>query len=162
MAQNQIIKNKRDAVITLSDNGGTNTFTVVVEPGDFTCEVPGPEVIDFMDRGRFSSGNIRYGADQPMTGSFSITVTDISDAGVAILSDFCFAEKPTAWVSTLGSTADVFTVTIKIAIEGTDFGDSADHYMSFPYSIVRGSYQEGDPGVITFSFTSYKLFPTVA
>ena len=74
MAYSTIVKTKRDGTLVITD--GTNSVTVAYEAGDLSLDIPGPTVNLFLDRGQFgSTPSIRYGDDQPITGTFTVLNT---------------------------------------------------------------------------------------
>jgi len=171
MPESLIVKTKRDGTLTFLDNGGVNTFTVAFEAGDLSVTIPGPSVANFLDRGRFPSGNpsIRYQDDAPITGTFTAYLRDFDDGGTGtdttlaeIISRSGLCDPSTGtWVSTMGASGEVFALTLRWEIEGTDHGDPADHTMELNHSVFTGSMSEGDPDTISLSFTSYTLYPTL-
>ena len=165
MAESLIVKTKRDGTLTFSDLGGVNSYTVAFEAGDLSLEIPGPTVNNFLDRGRFPSGNpsIRLGDDQPMTGSFTAYLRDVSDATDVTLMEI-FTQSgavSTGWTSTMGANGEVFTVSLQWEIAGLVHGDSANHTVQCDFCYVTGSVSEGDPDTISISFQSFDLYPTV-
>ena len=165
MAESTIVKTKRDGTITFLDNGGVNSYTVAYEAGDFSFDIPGPAVGNFLDRGRFPAGNpsIRLTDDAPMTGSFTAYLRDVSDATDVTLMEILAQSGAvsTTWVSTMGATGEVFTLSLRFTISGLVHGDPSDHILEFPHAVIRGSVSEGDPDTITVNWTSYKSFPVV-
>jgi hypothetical protein len=163
VAYSTIVKTKRDGTIKFLDNGGSNTYTVEYEAGDLSLTIPGSTVVNPLDRGQFgATPSLRYGDDQPITGSFTAYLRDLTDGSAATLEDIISQSGfvGSTWVSTLGTNAEVFTVTIEWKIEGTDHGDAADHTLTLNHCVVTGGFSEGDPDTISISFTSYDLFPT--
>jgi len=161
MAESSVVKVKRDGTITLLDGAGTpKTYTVSAEPGDFSMDVPAETRNDFLDRGRLV-GSVRYGDDQPVTGSFSVYFRGgTSDDGAAaalidILNGDAFSYGTAAWTSTLGANAEVKTVDIVLTIEGTNHGDAADHVITIPDCSLQYDFAEGDPNVINVSWQSH-------
>jgi hypothetical protein len=60
-----------------------------------------------------------------------------------------------AWaaaVSTLGANADLYTLQIVITIEGTNFGDAADHVLTMNSCRCSIDFAEGDPNSFTINF----------
>ena len=162
MAISTIVKTKRDGSLTFEDNAGANTFTVAFEAGDLSLTLPGATVSNFLDRGRITAPpSIRYGDDQEITGTFTAYLRDVSDATYATLFEIVTqtGQVGSTWVSTMGATGEVFTLTLKWTIAGVIHGDSADHLVELPYCYVTGSVSEGDPDTISLSFTSYSLYP---
>lgn len=163
MPTSNIVKNMRDGKIVLSDFGGANSLEITVEPGDFKLDVPQEQVQNYLDRGRMGSPpHLRFGEEQPMTGSFSVHMRGLSSASTAMVEQLIHGTGYLLdnWVSTMGAAAEVFTLDITYSIEGTDHGDSADHSIVLPFCVVRGSFEEGDPNKASFSFTSYAVRPS--
>ena len=170
MAISTVVKTRRDGTLTISDAAGAHTLTVAYEAGDFSLSVPGPTVNNFLDRGEIGSApSLRYGDDAPMTFSFTAQLRDISDATYITLESIILnsGQFASTWVSTNantegGATATATrlkTVTLLWTIEGTERGDTADHSISLPFSILNGSLSEGDPNSISISGTSYAVWP---
>lgn len=162
MAESTIVKTKRDGTIKFSDLGASNEYTVAYEAGDLTIDIPGPTVTNSLDRGIMgATPSLRYGDDQPMTGSFTAQLRDISDATDQTLFELIAKSGAIGgWTSTLGANAEVAAVTLTFTIEGTDHGDAADHTVVCNHCVVTGGISEGDPSTISISFTSYDLYPT--
>lgn len=166
MAESTITKTKRDGTLLIED-GTTPTalsYTVAFEAGDLSLTIAGRTVNLFLDRGVITDPpQIRYGDDQPITGSFTAQLRDVSDATdvtlPAILMDSGIVNS--TWVGRGGSTREVKTFQLTWTIEGTDHGDSADHTVVLDYCYITGSLAEGDPSTVTINFTSYAVYPTV-
>lgn len=162
MAYSSIVKTLRDGQIAVADNAAANSITVAFEQGDLSIDIPGSEVLLFLDRNEITSPPaLRKGKDQPMTGSFTAYLRDLDDATADILEQLVVAELPDSWVSTMGANGEVPTVTLTWTLEGTDHGDAEDHTLTLNYCYISGSIREGDPSVVTFNFTAYDVYPTV-
>lgn len=164
MPYSTIVKTKRDGTLTLLDNGGANSLTVAYESGDFSLNIPQEAVNAFLDRGSLGSPpSLRHGDDQPMTGTFTAYLRDLSDAAYATLEEILMQSGfvGSNWVSTMGANGEVFTLTLRWTVEGTNHGDAADHTIELPYCHITGALAEGDPNTISISFTSYAVRPTI-
>lgn len=165
MAESLIVKTKRDGTITFSDLAGANSYTVSFEAGDLNLTIPGATVNNFLDRGRFPPGNpsIRYGDDQPLTGTFTAYLRDLSDATDVTLPEILAqtGQVGTTWTSTMGANGEVFTLKILWEIAGLIHGDTANHTCELDHCFITGSMSEGDPDQVSISFTSYQLYPTL-
>ena len=164
MAESTIVKTKRDGTIRFADFGGANSYDVDFEAGDLNVTIPARTVNLFLNRGEIQSPpSVRYGDDQPSTGTFTAYLRDSTDATTTTLLDILTQSGfvSSTWTSTLGASGEVFLVSITFLIEGTDHGDPADHSLVFNHCYVTGSVAEGDPDVITVNFTSYELYPTI-
>lgn len=163
MAESTICKVKRDGTITFYDDGRTNSYEVSFEAGDFSATVPGRTVNVFLDRGVMADPPcLRYGDDQPVTGTFTAQLRDATDATIEALADFITQTGfvSSNWTSTLGTNAEVFTVEISFAFVGTALGDTSDHGWDFDHCYITGSVAEGDPSTLTINWTSYSVYPT--
>lgn len=166
MAESTIVKNMRDGTISLVV--GSNAYEIKYEQGTLSLSIPGKSVSPYLDRGRLADvdggvPSLRYNEDQPMTGSFTAYLRDISDASYVTAPEFilkCGAYFP-GWGSTLGAGAEVQTVSLVWAIKGTIHQDASDHQLTLPYSHLSGALAEGNPNMTTINFTSYCVFPTV-
>ena len=165
MAYSTIVKTKRDGTLTFSDNAAAESLVVAYESGDLSLTIAGATIVNPLDRGQFgATPSLRYGDDQPVTGSFTAYLRDLNDAAVSTLENLVTQSGYVGsdWVSTLGANSEVFTVTLAWTVEGTDHGDPGDHTLTCNHCVVTGGFSEGDPDSISISFTSYDLFPTVA
>lgn len=159
MAYSNVVKTKRDLTISFADNsgfGGANVLTVAFEPGDFAMSAPQEARNNFLDRGRLVS-SVRYGDDQPLTGSFSAYFRDATDSSEATLFDLVNQAGYVAanWVSTLGANAEVFAVDLQVAIEGSDHGDGADHAIVVEDVSLDYALADGDPVTTSVNWQSH-------
>lgn len=162
MAESTIVKVKRDGTISLLDGTSPTprSYVVSAEPGDFNIAVPGETRNNFLDRGRLV-GSVRFGDDQPVTGSFSVyfrgglSTDGASAALLDILNGTAFSYATNPWASTLGANAEVKTVDVLLTVEGTAHGDAADHVITINDCSLDFSVSEGDPNTITVNFQSH-------
>jgi hypothetical protein len=166
MAESVVAKNMRDGTITLKV--GANSYVIKYEEGSLQLNVPGPSVANYLDRGRLADTvggvpSIRYNEDQPMTGSFSAYLRDISDASYVTAPEFILrsGQYSSLWGSSLGASAEVKTVDLQWDIVGAAHGDASDHQVLIAYCVLNGAVAEGSPNKVTINFTSYTLYPTV-
>ena len=148
MAQSTVIKNFRDGTLVFADNTGTPlTMPIVFEAGDFSIDNLNEGLVEttaYLDRGEFST--LRKTNRVFPSFSFTAHMTDLSDATDKLLFDL--ARKTGAWaaaVSTLGANADAMTYKLTFTVEGTNFGDSADHTLVLNDCRITLSFSEGDP-----------------
>jgi hypothetical protein len=161
MAESTVCKVIRDGTITIADLAGTNSYTIAFETGDFTAATPGRTVNVFLDRNQLTTTPcVRYGDEAGSSGSFTCYLRDATDAATETALDFINQSGfvGSTWVSTLGATAEVLTVSIAIAIADPDV---ADHTITYNHCNITGSFAEGDPSSITINWQSYELYPTV-
>ena len=123
-----VAKTKRDGTLTIRDATAVTpleiTFTCL--PGDLTLDIPGPTVVTNLHRGKLTSPPcLRFGDDQALSGSFTAVLRDVSATTAAVLNDIITNSGifASTWVSTLGADAEVKTVEIEWATEGTDHGE---------------------------------------
>jgi hypothetical protein len=148
MAQSTVIKNFRDGTLLFADNTGTPiTLPIVYEAGDFSIDNLNEGLVEttaYLDRGEFAT--LRKTNRVFPSFSFTAHMTDISDATDKLLYDL--ARKTGAFasaVSTLGANADAMTYKLTFTVEGTNFGDAADHTMVLNDCRITLSLSEGDP-----------------
>ena len=148
MAQSTVIKNFRDGSLLFADNTGTPlTLAIQYEAGDFSIDNLNEGLVEttaYLDRGEFAT--LRKTNRVFPSFSFTAHMTDLSDATDKLLYDL--ARKTGAWasaVSTLGANADAMTYKLTFTVEGTNFGDSADHTMILNDCRITLSFSEGDP-----------------
>lgn len=158
MAEQLPIHTKRDGILTISDDGDTNTYTIAYEAGDLAVTRPGSAEILILDRGVIGPvPSLRQGDDAPITFTFTAYLREVSNDTEAVLMDICNWKGFVAsdWVSTL-SGSDVKTVTVRYTIDGTNLG-IADKTIRFDYCVLKASFSEGDPSSVSISGTSYQL-----
>lgn len=148
MAMSNVIKNFRDGTLVFADNTGTPlTLPIVFEAGDFSIDNLNEGLVEttaYLDRGEFAT--LRKTNRVFPSFSFTAHQTDLSDATDKLLYDL--ARKTGAFasaVSTLGASADAMTYKLTFTVEGTAFGDSADHTMVLNDCRITLSFSEGDP-----------------
>ena len=148
MAQSTVIKNFRDGTLVFADNTGTPiTLPIQYEAGDFSIDNLNEGLVEttaYLDRGEFAT--LRKTNRVFPSFSFSAHMTDLSDNTDKLLYDL--ARKTGAFasaVSTLGANADAMTYKLTFTVEGTNFGDSADHTMILNDCRITLSFSEGDP-----------------
>ena len=156
------MKNFRDGQLSIADGAGSPaTHTVSFEAGDFSISGLMSEtsskqydLATYMDRGDLAS--IRKTTQTFVSGSFTMHLVDLSDAGYSTAMDLILKRGSHASaVSTLGANADVYAVKLTLTIEGSDHGDSADHTIALDDCVCSVDVAEGDPGSISISFTCY-------
>jgi hypothetical protein len=163
MPESNVIKVVRDGTLTLSDNGGANTYEIAYEDGNLVSNIPGEVVNNFLDRNRIgATPSLRFGADQPMTLSFTANLRDISDAAYETLPEFLTrtGDVGSNWVGTLGANGEVPVYTLTWDLEGTGHGDPTDHQAVYPFCYLSGTISEGDPDTIAMTITSYAVRPS--
>lgn len=159
MAISAVVKNFRDGTILIQD-GTTPTpisVTVKYEAGDFSISglnESNTEVTTYLDRGDL--GSVRKTSRTFPTFSFSAHMTDLSDATNETLWDA--VNKTGAFMvatSTLGGASDVYCLKVTLTVEGTNFGDSADHTLVLTNCHLTIDFSEGDPNSFTLNGTVY-------
>ena len=167
MSYSTVVKTKRDGLLSLADNagfGGANTLDLAYEPGDWQMNAPQETRVDFLDRGRLVSST-RYGDDQALNGSFSNCFRDATDASEATMFDILNQSGYVGanWTSTLGANAEVFTVDLRLTIEGSDHGDGADHTITVTDVSLDYGLAEGVPNTTSTNWKSHTdVRPTLA
>jgi hypothetical protein len=158
MAVSSVVKNFRDGTILIEDGTGTPlAVTVQFEAGDFSISGLNQgniEATTYLDRGDL--GSVRKTSRTFPTFSFSAHMTDLSDATDKLLYDA--VNKTGAFasaVSTGGTASDVYMLKVTFTVEGTNFGDSADHVMILNNCHLSLDLSEGDPNSFSISGTVY-------
>ena len=159
MPISSVIKNFRDGTLLIGD-GTTPTpidITIQYEAGDFSIDGLNEGLVEttaYLDRGVFATLR-KTNASFP-TFTFSAHFTDLSDSTSKTIYDV--VRKTGAFasaVSTLGANADAMTYKVTFTIEGTNFGDSADHVLVLNDCRLSVSIAEGDPTSFSVSGTVY-------
>lgn len=164
MALSTVIKNFRDGTITLKDGTGTPLDVIVqFEDGDFNIaglNQGNYEVTPYLDRGEFSS--LRKTNRKFPAFSFTAKMTELSDATNENLLDMVMKSGAfAAAVSTLGASADVFTLDVVLAVEGSNYGDASDHTLTMEDCHLSIDFSEGDPNKFTVNGTVYGTITAV-
>lgn len=157
--------NLRDGTLKIGDGDSPqNTFTIVLDEGDLSLDIPQHEVKDIRDRGAFD--HLRQGNPRPMTGSFTVKFSGFYAAASDTLYD----------VLTGGGTDWDYS-----AMTGTGY-DLADHgdvdVLQLIFEVTDGtlvetieipnvplpevSFREGDDyNTLSVNFTSYQSKPII-
>jgi hypothetical protein len=158
MAASTVIKNFRDGTIKLDD--GTTptpiTLTIPLDVGDFSISgvnQGNTEATTYLDRGEL--GSVRLTNRSFPTFSFSAHMADLSDATDRLL--WNAINKDGAWSAALSTIAggDVYGLKVTLTIEGTNFGDTADHVLVLNGCHMSIDFAEGDPNSFTINGTVY-------
>ncbi len=158
MATSSVVKNFSDGTLTIADATGTPiSCTARFVNGDLKIDglkAKLRETNAYQSRGAYTS--VRYTARKPVSGSFSVQLSEFSSASANdVLDAFLKTGAFTAGVSKLGASAEVWAVDVTFAIEGTNHGDSGDHTITIGSCEGECSIAEGDPNTINVSFVSY-------
>lgn len=153
-----VVKNFRDGTILIEDGTGTPiSLTVQYEAGDFSISglnESNTEATTYLDRGEL--GSVRKTSRTFPTFSFTAHMTDLSDATNKTLWDAVNKTGAfSAAVSTGGTASDVYMLKVTFTVEGTNFGDSADHVMVLNNCHLALDFSEGDPNSFSLSGTVY-------
>jgi hypothetical protein len=158
MAISSVVKNFRDGIILIEDGTGTPlAVTVQFEAGDFSLSglnQGNVEATTYLDRGEL--GSVRKTSRTFPTFTFSAHMTDLSDATDKLIWDAVNKTGAfTAAVSTGGTASDVYMLKVTLTIEGTNFGDTADHVIIMNNCHLAIDFAEGDPNSFTLNGTVY-------
>lgn len=156
MAESTVVKVKKDGTLTITDATATPlSYTVAYENGDVQISQPKWSSTTIRDRGAIVGQ--RRADQQEGTISFSVHMREFTNGSSATLIDVI--EKAGAWsaaVSVGASAYEDFMVDVALAVEGTDFSDSADHTITLNTCRLEWSFSEGDPNVINVTGTFYE------
>jgi hypothetical protein len=160
MPASVVIKHFTDGSITLKDGTGTPvTLVVPFSLGDLSIsgmetDTLGRAVNAYETRGVLNS--LRRGARVYPTVSFSCQLADVTDATNTTLLDFVLKRASFAGnTSTTAATGDVYTMDVVFTIEGTSFGDAADHVITMEDVHFTIDAAEGEPNTVSLSGTIY-------
>jgi hypothetical protein len=158
MAVSSVVKNFRDGTILIEDGTGTPlAVTVQFEAGDFSISglnQGNVEATTYLDRGEL--GSVRKTSRTFPTFSFSAHMTDLSDATDKLIWDAVNKTGAFSAALSTGSIAsDVYMLKVTLTIEGTNFGDSADHVIVMNNCHLAIDFAEGDPNSFTLNGTVY-------
>ena len=157
MAASTVVKNFSDGPIQLADGAGSpNTITASFSQGDLSIDglvEDQREISAYETRGVLKT--VRKTSRIYPSGSFSIMLTDVSDAADTPVVDFCVKQGSFNGNTSTLTGSDVYAVKITIAIEGTNFGDANDHTIALDDCRCTLAVAEGDPSTVTVSFTCY-------
>lgn len=158
MPASTVVKNMIDGSLVIKDGTGTPIdVTVKYENGDFSISGLGAklrEVQAYQSRGNLSS--LRHTNRTFPTFSFSAQMSEFTSASDNSLADAIMRNGAFASaVSTSGANADVYTLDLVFTVEGTSFGDSADHTFTLEDCYCTLDFAEGDPNTFTINGTVY-------
>ena len=163
MAATTVVKVRRDGTITFADNagfGGANTYTVAYENGDLSFNREKSDRVVIRDRGAIAG--LRKADDPVNQISFSVHMRDFTDGTSDALVDVLdFAGAASGWTTTGGTGYEEKLLDIKITVEGSNHGDSADHTATFTKVLFIWDFAEGDPNVVNVSGEIYGGAPTL-
>jgi len=156
MPASTILKTKRDLTIEFGESGawnaagadqGNETLALVCDEG-LSIDGGGDVFNTYMDRGQFgSTPKVRKGDEKPFDLSFKVKMSEFTDSSAATPLDLYLDDGfvSSDWASTLGANAEVKAFMMKVTAEGTDHGDSADHFVVFNHVTVEScAFSEGD------------------
>ena len=160
MATSIIPKHFTDGSVTLKDGTGTPvTLSVPFTMGDCAISGLAQDALGRATNAYETRGvlvGLRRGAREYPTFSMSVMVADLSDGSNTTILDFIRKKGSyAANVSTTATTGDVYTIDIVVTIEGTDFGDAADHTFTLEDVDCRADFSEGEPNTLTINGTIY-------
>ena len=158
MAASTVIKNFRDATVVFAD-GTTPTplsLTLALESGDFAItglSESNTEATAYLDRGEL--GSVRKSSRSFPTFSVSCHMADLSDASDKLIWDAINKTGAFALAVSTITGSDVYGLKITLTIEGTNFGDAADHVLTMSGCHCTIDFAEGDPNSFTINGTVY-------
>ncbi len=160
MAYSTVPKHYRDGSIQFLDGTGTPlTLTVRWDMGD--SKITGlkrrlRDTVAYQARGNVIG--IRHTDRIFPQINLSAVMGEFTETSTGTVADFFFKKAGTPYasaVSTLGSAAEVYTCDIKVTIEGTDHGDSADHTFTAEDVEFTLEWGNGQPAMWTMSGIIY-------
>lgn len=160
MAASGIVKQSHDSgSIVLKDGAETPlTCTVRFDQADFSISglsASQREAVVYQTRGTLVS--VRNGALQFPTVTFSMMLTDLTDASAGTVMDFLHATGSySARVSTDTAKTERFFCDIVYTVEGTAYGDDADAVLTITdCDVSEYTIAEGEPTTVSLTCTVY-------
>jgi len=163
MALSSIVKQSHDGgSIVLADGTTPTALTVTVrfDQADFSAsglKLGQRDAVVYQTRGTLRS--VRNGPRVFPSISFSLMLTDFSETSAGTLLDFIYATTGTPYaarVSTNTALSERFLCQITWNVEGTSYGDAADHQLVFgDCDITEISVSEGEPDTVNITATVY-------
>jgi hypothetical protein len=156
MPASSVLKTKRDLLIEIGEvaawdaAGATSTGVSAAFVCDEGLTISGGHkaIQTYLDRGSFgSTPKVRFGDDQPFEITLKLKMSEFTDAAAVTPMDLFLDDGFVAsdFVSTLGANAEVKAYMLKVTAEGTDHGDSADHFLLWNHVTVEAcDFAEGD------------------
>lgn len=165
MAESTITYTNRNGTLSFEDGDSpVNTYTVAFEAGDLSFDVPQESLVAILDRGQFgATPQVRKVEDQPITGTFTADLRDLTDATEETLVDIAHWAGWTGsnWVPTNGASADKPLVTMKYTLSTTGGAEAATITFAF-VALTLSITEAGEGSTISISFTSYAVLPTIS
>lgn len=160
MPASNIVKVQQGSTVKFADGTSPSPleYTGLFYDGDFQCDdlAYERESIPIAVNGVFKG--VARGNYRPITGSFTAKYTSNTSATTnspGSILDFIKAENAySAAVSTVAG-YDQELRDITLTCEGTDFGDAADHTITFHDCEIRAAFQAGEPNTWTIDFTCH-------
>lgn len=154
MAASVVPKIMRDGTLTVTSGGSPVTYTVAYEDGDLSFSKDKDARIVIRDRGNIVG--VRKGESPVLSGSFTVHQRDFTDASALTLVDMIDGTGAASGHTSTGSGAfEHFMVDLKLEIEGSSHGDTADGSVSFSKCICTWDFAEGQPNKISVSFECF-------
>ena len=159
MALSSVVKTQFDAgTLVVKDGTGTPlSVTMRFDNADLTIsgiQQALKETKAYQSRGKFVS--LRKGPRAPLTGSFSLMLTDLSEASSGTFLDMVIGKGAFSSRVTTGRIGgDVVTFDMVWTVEGTTYGDGSDQTVELQDVEFVIDLNEGDPNTIKASFTCY-------
>jgi len=160
MAVSSVQKHDLYNAVTISDGTTGTPLTLTLGPWQGTISYTDPleeEIITYNQR---TITGVFKGRSQPIDGQFSVPATCFADAstGAQNILDLVYGTNDfSAVASTQTASYSNFTLLdLAFTMEGTDFGDGADHVATFSDCRLHGvSFSSGQPNEISVSFRCF-------
>lgn len=153
-------RNLTDGTMIVYDDNVVNSLTLALDEGDLRWTVTQNDR-NVLDRG--SLDHVRAGDEQPVTGEFSVKLTQFYGANTdgQTLYEIALNRSALSW-SSVGNTGEphMLGLQFKIAAPGTDEAETID-FDRVRFNTVEP--QEGDEySTLRVTFTAYETEPTVS
>lgn len=162
MPASGVVKNQNDGQVQLRASGGSPSITLQTDAGDFSGTGLKKKLkATNMYQSRGKRHSLRHTELQQPTISFTGQFLNFSGNEKTETSGSVFEAvlgDGTTWTSATSTTSaigDVYTLDIVFTVEGTDFGDTGDHSITFHDVELTIDVAEGDPNTYSCSGTVY-------
>lgn len=157
MAVSSVVKNFTDGLVTVTDATGVPIVcTLAYSNGDFGASGLADkwnEVAAYESRGVFNT--LRHTNRTYPSGSFTAKIAEFTNAATNVITDALIKNGAWSAATSTGATGTPYQLKLTFTMEGTDFGDSADHSVVFTNCRMTCDISEGDPNTVTVNWTCY-------
>lgn len=159
MARSSTVKNSNDGTLQVLDGTSGTPLEVsgMIDQGDFTASGLRTSETEAYEARGVTTSHRKTTRNYP-SGSFTVQFKEFSESTVGTLLDLLYGTSGTPFASRVSTgrvPGDVIHFDLKLTVEGTDFGDAADHVLTFQDCELVPDFSEGSPNTLTVNWTCY-------